>query len=110
MSLDKEIDDGSRPDGRIRLMLARCRRWMHGHPVLRLSYVALIAMLGSAIVVAGLILVPLPGPGWLIVFIGLGILGTEFHWARRLTGYTQRKLLSVLAWWKNRRAARFRAQ
>ena len=30
----------------------------------------------------GLALVPYPGPGWLIVFAGLAILSTEFHWAR----------------------------
>lgn len=28
-------------------------------------------------------LIPYPGPGWLIVFAGLGILASEFEWARR---------------------------
>ncbi len=40
----------------------------------------------------GVRLVPLPGPGWLIVFLGLAILGTEFAWARRLAAVTKRWL------------------
>ena len=33
---------------------------------------------GIAIALAGLFLVPAPGPGWVIVFFGLGLLGCEF--------------------------------
>jgi uncharacterized protein (TIGR02611 family) len=36
------------------------------------------------IVIGGLALVPLPGPGWAIVFIGLGMLSLEFKWAENL--------------------------
>jgi uncharacterized protein (TIGR02611 family) len=28
--------------------------------------------------------VPLPGPGWAIVFVGLGMLALEFEWAEKL--------------------------
>ncbi len=42
-------------------------------------------MIAAFLVVAiGLALVPLPGPGWAIVFIGLGMLALEFEWAERL--------------------------
>jgi uncharacterized protein (TIGR02611 family) len=37
---------------------------------------------GWALVVVGIILIPLPGPGWLIVGIGLLVLGREVRWAR----------------------------
>ena len=33
----------------------------------------------------GLVLVPLPGPGWVVVALGVALLGTEFAWAARLT-------------------------
>lgn len=33
---------------------------------------------------AGIIAIPFPGPGWLVVFTGLAILATEFTWARRV--------------------------
>lgn len=48
--------------------------------VWRLSVFAL----GSAILVAGLIMLLLPGPGWAAIFVGLAILSTEFGWASRL--------------------------
>jgi uncharacterized protein (TIGR02611 family) len=37
---------------------------------------------GWALVVVGVILIPLPGPGWLVVGIGLLVLGREVRWAR----------------------------
>jgi uncharacterized protein (TIGR02611 family) len=37
---------------------------------------------GWALVVAGIILIPLPGPGWLVVGIGLLVLSREARWAR----------------------------
>jgi uncharacterized protein (TIGR02611 family) len=41
-------------------------------------------ILAIVVVLAGLALVPLPGPGWAVVFIGLGMLALEFEWAERL--------------------------
>jgi len=43
-------------------------------------------VLGLALVLAGVVLaIPgVPGPGLLIVFVGLTVLSTEFEWARRL--------------------------
>jgi uncharacterized protein (TIGR02611 family) len=37
---------------------------------------------GWVLVVVGIILIPLPGPGWLVVGIGLLVLGREVRWAR----------------------------
>jgi UPF0716 family protein affecting phage T7 exclusion len=34
--------------------------------------------LGIAITLAGLLLIPAPGPGFIIAFLGLGLLGSEF--------------------------------
>jgi putative transmembrane protein PGPGW len=39
---------------------------------------------GSTIVLIGLLLVFLPGPGALVILLGLAVLGTEFVWAQRL--------------------------
>src|SRR3954469_563716 len=41
-------------------------------------------VLAFVILLGGLALVPLPGPGWAIVFVGLGMLALEFKWAERL--------------------------
>lgn len=50
-----------------------------------------VAVAGGAVLVVGLITIPYPGPGWLIVFAGLGILSTEFQWAKRLLSYARGK-------------------
>ena len=42
------------------------------------------AIVGGLVLVFGIIAIPYPGPGWLIVFAGLAILSTEFAWAKRL--------------------------
>ena len=67
-------------------------------PALALAYRIVVAVVGAAVALLGLALVPLPGPGWLIVFLGLGILATEFSWAERLLGFGRRTLRSWLHW------------
>ncbi|MFD4420838.1 TIGR02611 family protein [Agromyces sp. NPDC058484] len=104
--VEREIAEGERPDRPIRRMLRGIRHRIDRRPVLRRTYRALVGVLGGVIAVGGLFLVPLPGPGWLIVFLGLAILGTEFAWAKRLAAFTKRQLTRFWAWWQARRAAR----
>ncbi len=59
---------------------------------------AAIAVIGSAVILIGLVLIPYPGPGWLIVFAGLAIMATEFAWAQRVLDYARGKYDSWLAW------------
>ena len=42
-----------------------------------------VAILGGTITVLGAIFLITPGPGWLVIFAGLGILASEFAWAER---------------------------
>ena len=51
-----------------------------------------VAIGGFGTVIIGLILVPLPGPGWLIVFGGLALLATEFVWAERLLTFAKERV------------------
>ncbi|MFA9477632.1 PGPGW domain-containing protein [Phycisphaerales bacterium AB-hyl4] len=48
-----------------------------------------IGIVGSAVVMLGLALLVLPGPGWLTIFAGFGILATEFVFARRMMDRTR---------------------
>lgn len=57
-----------------------------------------IAITGTIVLIIGIIAIPYPGPGWLIVFAGLGILSTEFEWAQRLLDYAKNKFESWNAW------------
>jgi len=44
----------------------------------------LVAITGFGVMAVGVTLLVLPGPGLLVVFLGLAILATEFRWARHL--------------------------
>lgn len=55
---------------------------------------------GGVVLVVGVICIPYPGPGWLIVFAGLAILAREFPWAARLLAYGRGKYDDWNAWVK----------
>jgi tellurite resistance protein TerC len=42
-----------------------------------------VAVVGSTVLLSGLAMLLLPGPGLVVIPIGLAILSTEFVWARR---------------------------
>jgi uncharacterized protein (TIGR02611 family) len=57
-------------------------------------------VVGVLVLVAGIVAIPYPGPGWLIVFAGLAILASEFAWARRLLDYARGKYDAWIDWVK----------
>ena len=60
-------------------MKDRLRRWLAPlpTPVRRI----LILLIGSTVLIAGVLMLVLPGPGLLAIIAGLAILATEFAWA-----------------------------
>ena len=104
-ALARDRAAAARPARRVRRVRRGLRRRIDRHPRLRVAYRVGVGALGGVIAVGGLLLVPLPGPGWLVVFLGLAILGTEFAWAKRLAAFTRRQLARFWAWWRARRAA-----
>ena len=109
-SVRAEIVDAERSDRPIRRWLRKARAWVSGHPRLELAYRVGVGIFGGTLSLLGLLLVPLPGPGWLVVFLGLAILGTEFHWARRIANWLKRMLDRFWTWWKARRARKAEAR
>lgn len=101
-----EIADAEREDRPLRRMLRRVRAWVSRHPRLEHAYRLAVGVFGGMLTLIGLVMVPLPGPGWLVVFLGLAVLGTEFHWARRIAAWLKRQLDRFWTWWKARRARR----
>ncbi|WP_409484905.1 PGPGW domain-containing protein [Arsenicicoccus dermatophilus] len=67
-------------------------------PLSRALWRAGVGATGLLVVVVGLVLVPLAGPGWLIVLGGVGIWALEFEWARRLH-HRGRELLARWTRW-----------
>lgn len=104
--IEHEIMRAEHPGHPLRRMFRRLRAGMDGHPALLRVYRVSVGVLGGGITALGLLLVPLPGPGWLVVFLGLTILGTEFAWAKRMSAFVKHQLDRFWAWLQARRAAR----
>jgi uncharacterized protein (TIGR02611 family) len=77
---------------------ARVRGWPGGAMLWRAS----VGVLGGGVILVGIVLLPLPGPGWVIIFLGLGLWSTEFTWAARLLARA-RGLASEWTMWIRRK-------
>lgn len=75
--------------------------WFWGH--LRRVVVSVI---GGTILLMGLAMLVLPGPGWLTIFAGLGVLATEFAWARWLLRRARREVGQVIDLARNGRTGK----
>lgn len=81
------------------------RRKIRSNPQMHLIYRIFIGVVGLLVLVLGLILVPFPGPGWLIVLLGVAIWASEFAWAQRLLKRARHFLkvwtswVQAQAWW-----------
>ncbi|MFJ9747747.1 TIGR02611 family protein [Streptomyces chartreusis] len=60
--------------------------------VLHLSWQVGVFIIGLAIVGAGILMLPLPGPGWVVIFAGMAVWATEFVWAQLVLRWTKRKV------------------
>ena len=81
------------------------RRQLARNPVTNQAYRVGVAVVGAVVVLAGLAMVPLVGPGWLVVFVGIGLWASEFEWASRLLGWGKHQLqrwnhwMGQQSWW-----------
>jgi hypothetical protein len=77
------------------------RRW-HDHPTIvpfkvvgrfvgRNSKRVAVTIVGFCVVLAGLAMLVLPGPGIIVIVAGLAILATEYVWAQRLLKIAKEK-------------------
>ncbi|MEU2157532.1 TIGR02611 family protein [Streptomyces sp. NPDC019396] len=71
---------------------SRAPEFVKARRTLHLSWQVGVFILGLAVVVAGVIMLPLPGPGWLVIFGGMAIWATEFVWAQLVLRWTKRKV------------------
>jgi uncharacterized protein (TIGR02611 family) len=90
-------------EGRRAAFTRRWARWrdrLRERPVADLTYRIAVGVIGTVIFAVGIVAIPYPGPGWAIVFVGLGILATEFDWARRLLAWVRERYDAVMDWFK----------
>jgi uncharacterized protein (TIGR02611 family) len=88
----------------LRRRWARWRDRLRERPRAEFVYRVVVAVVGLAVFGLGILAIPYPGPGWAIVFIGLGILATEFDWARRLLAYAKERYDKVMEWFHRQHA------
>jgi uncharacterized protein (TIGR02611 family) len=88
--------DRAASPGRVDRFLNRFRTTPAG----RLTVKIVIGAAGFVVIATGIVLLPLPGPGWLIIFAGLAIWSLEFHWARKLNAFARGKVWSWTEWLK----------
>ncbi|MFI6487218.1 TIGR02611 family protein [Streptomyces sp. NPDC050564] len=82
-------DDGAKGE---RALGSRAPAFVKARRALHLSWQVGVFIVGLAVVVAGVIMLPLPGPGWLVIFGGMAIWATEFVWAQLVLRWTKRKV------------------
>jgi uncharacterized protein (TIGR02611 family) len=46
---------------------------------------------GFTLLLIGVVMLVTPGPGWLVILLGLGLLAAEFVWAKRLMDRIKRQ-------------------
>jgi len=52
-------------------------------------------VVGFTLLLIGVVLLVGPGPGWLVILLGLGLLAAEFVWARRLLDSMKEKAVQL---------------
>ncbi|MFJ6699674.1 TIGR02611 family protein [Streptomyces sp. NPDC091272] len=71
---------------------SRAPQYIQERRTLHLSWQVGVFVVGLAVVAAGVVMLPLPGPGWLVIFGGMAIWATEFVWAQLVLRWTKRKV------------------
>ena len=58
----------------------------------------ILGVVGGMVLGAGIVMIPYPGPGWAVVFVGLAILAQEFRWAQAILDKAKGKYDQWQAW------------
>ncbi|MFI5659377.1 TIGR02611 family protein [Streptomyces sp. NPDC051684] len=86
------VDGGATEAAEGKPLGSRAPGFIQARRTLHLSWQVGVFIVGLAVVVGGVIMLPLPGPGWLVIFGGMAIWATEFVWAQLVLRWTKRKV------------------
>lgn len=73
------------------------KSWFKTPKAVRLPIVFII---GWMVVLAGIVMLVTPGPGWAAIFLGFAILATEFTSAAKVRDWLVSNLKAIIAWLK----------
>jgi uncharacterized protein (TIGR02611 family) len=71
--------------------------WRRVPKTVRVPFVFII---GWIVVLAGIAMLALPGPGWAAIFLGFAILATEFASAGKVRDWLVARLKAIVEWLK----------
>ncbi|MFV0130821.1 TIGR02611 family protein [Streptomyces sp. HMX112] len=74
---------------------SRAPDFIKARRTLHLSWQVGVFVVGLAVVAAGVSMLVLPGPGWVVIFGGMAIWATEFVWAQLVLRWTKRKVTAA---------------
>src|SRR3954447_880123 len=66
------------------------RAWIKRHTLLNSAWRIAVFTAGVIVLLAGIAMLVLPGPGWAAIFVGFAILATEFAWAQSILASAKR--------------------
>ncbi|WP_348535827.1 PGPGW domain-containing protein [Kocuria sp. JC486] len=96
-ALADELRRGQDRNHPVRQRIERFQEWSHrGTRWRRMTVRGSITLIGLLLFVAGVAMLVLPGPGWVFIFLGIGVWSMEFDWAHRLNQWALRHLS---LWW-----------
>ena len=90
--------DSSGPAEQLAKKHRRFRSRIAENKSLDLAYRITVGIVGALVLALGVLAIPYPGPGWLIVFAGLGILASEFEWAKGALRFVRKRYDAFMAW------------
>lgn len=73
------------------------KHWQKTPHIIRKPTVFLV---GWVVVLAGMAMLVLPGPGWAVIFIGFAILATEFASAKKVHTWLVARLTAIIDWFR----------
>ena len=88
------------PRGPLRARVSATLRVIRANPSGRIALKVFVGFAGALVVAIGLALIPLPGPGWALVILGLAIWAIEFVWAKHLLRFTRARVHQWTEWVK----------
>ena len=105
------MTDSADPDrGKMSGAYQSVRSFMAKTPVTFLVWHLLVVTIGLVFLVAGIVMLVVPGPGTLFIVLGIFVLSTEYTWAKRAMGPIKSIIEISSKWWQDPTLRKIRRQ
>lgn len=86
--------------------IKKSHNYLSTHRFWKYPYSLIVVTAGILVVLAGIVMLIIPGPGLFTILIGTAILSTQFKWAKKLLDFANKqwsklKLRAIQLWKQN---------